>query len=239
VHAARRFQMPERASRANGAAPDNAPFWYAFTYGSAHFVVTSSEHDVAPGSRQYAWLQAELQSVDRCRTPWLVVVMHRPMYVVFPHKDNRVVGEHLAQQIEGLLAASDVDLVISGHVHTYCRTCPVYKEKCFPGGRGGGPPANGTARAPGNTGKGVVHLVVGTAGHELSDVDDSQYEWVAATRQRYGYVRATVAEGAMHVEFVSSETGAVLDRAKLHNDWASSEQCRQRGVGERVEVQAS
>lgn len=41
------------------------------------------------------WLEAELQGVDRCVTPWLLVGMHRPMYVPYPHKSNRVVGRHL------------------------------------------------------------------------------------------------------------------------------------------------
>ena len=41
------------------------------------------------------WLEADLRGVDRCRTPWLVVGMHRPMYVPYPHKSNRVVGRHL------------------------------------------------------------------------------------------------------------------------------------------------
>ena len=30
--------------------------------------------------------------MDRCVTPWLVAAMHRPMYVVYPHKSNRIVG---------------------------------------------------------------------------------------------------------------------------------------------------
>ncbi len=41
--------------------------------------------------------------MDRCSTPWLVVGMHRPMYVVFPHKSNRDVGDHLREQLEDLL----------------------------------------------------------------------------------------------------------------------------------------
>lgn len=136
------------------AATDNAPFWYSFDYGSVHFVVISTEHDVSPGSTQYRWavgacitavqghsagmaswhrrvgqgitelchggllawalcwtnecmallpalmhalihscwhmlcrwLAADLAAVDRCKTPWVVLGMHRPMYVVFPHK---------------------------------------------------------------------------------------------------------------------------------------------------------
>lgn len=41
------------------------------------------------------WLEAELAGVDRCVTPWLLVGLHRPMYVPYPHKSNRVVGRHL------------------------------------------------------------------------------------------------------------------------------------------------
>lgn len=41
------------------------------------------------------WLKRDLQRVDRCVTPWVVLAMHRPMYVVFPHKSNRVfAGPH-------------------------------------------------------------------------------------------------------------------------------------------------
>ena len=38
------------------------------------------------------WLQRDLESVDRCVTPWLILLIHRPLYVVHPHKSNRVVG---------------------------------------------------------------------------------------------------------------------------------------------------
>ena len=48
------------------------------------------------------WLEADLAAADRCATPWLAVAMHRPMYVVFPHKSNRVVGEHLRASLERL-----------------------------------------------------------------------------------------------------------------------------------------
>lgn len=46
------------------------------------------------GSRRLRtqWLKQDLQLVDRCVTPWVVLAMHRPMYVVYPHKSNRRVG---------------------------------------------------------------------------------------------------------------------------------------------------
>jgi hypothetical protein len=44
---------------------DNAPFWYGFDYGSVHFTVLSTEHSLVPDSRQYSWLEQELEAVDR------------------------------------------------------------------------------------------------------------------------------------------------------------------------------
>jgi hypothetical protein len=147
---------PDAGLQADVALPrSNPPFWYSFSYGSVHFVVTSTEHDMRPGSKQYQvgtrlrfrfqqyhatawvrhlallvntrcqrcfglttasapaspaasapaspaaspaavqWLERDLRLVDRCSTPWVVLSMHRPMYVVFPHKSNRIVGDHL------------------------------------------------------------------------------------------------------------------------------------------------
>jgi hypothetical protein len=47
------------SSKGSGrAAQPNPPFWYSFSHGSVHFVVLSSEHNLAPGSKQYrvSWL---------------------------------------------------------------------------------------------------------------------------------------------------------------------------------------
>lgn len=49
----------------SNAIRPNAPFWYSFDYGSVHFTVISTENSVEPGSRQYAWLEADLAAVDR------------------------------------------------------------------------------------------------------------------------------------------------------------------------------
>lgn len=57
---------------------------YSHDYGSVHFTYISTEHDISPGSVQYRWLQRDLAAVDRCATPWVVLALHRPLYVVFP-----------------------------------------------------------------------------------------------------------------------------------------------------------
>jgi len=57
--------------------------------------------------------------VDRCVTPWLVAAMHRPMYVVYPHKSNRIVGgarrlEHQSQHITLRTTAAQPAVDMSG-----------------------------------------------------------------------------------------------------------------------------
>ena len=37
----------------------------------------SSEHAFAAGTPQHAWVQADLAAVDRSKTPWVIVGMHR------------------------------------------------------------------------------------------------------------------------------------------------------------------
>lgn len=193
----------------------------------------------------------------RCVTPWLVVLLHRPMYVVYPHKSNREVGEHIRGQIEPLLLQHKVDMTISGHVHSYYRTCAVQDEECVedngslrtfptapstaatastaapstassssdarsqapsfaetPGRQdGAAPEKQPLARSPPH---GIVHLIIGSAGRKLSDVERNQEVWCAETVQRWGYGRFTVrGSTSLLAEYVGSETGEVLDSVEL------------------------
>eukprot|EP00983_Pelagomonas_calceolata_P064883 1148336-Pelagomonas_calceolata.AAC.4 len=64
-------------------------------------------------TNDYTWLERDLSSVDRCKTPWLALVLHRPMYVVYPHEENRQIGEELRAMLEPLLLHHRVDLTIA------------------------------------------------------------------------------------------------------------------------------
>jgi hypothetical protein len=181
------------------------------------------------------------------------------MYVVYPHKSNREVGEHIRGQIEPLLLQHKVDMTIAGHVHSYYRTCAVQDEECveengslrtFPTARctaatartaapstassssssnahseapsfaetpsrqeGSAPEKHTLARSPPH---GIVHLIIGSAGRKLSDVERNQEVWCAETVQRWGYGRFTVrGSRSLLAEYVSSETGEVLDSVEL------------------------
>ena len=65
-----RFMMPESEG-------SNAIYWYDFTYANVHTIMLSSEHNMTTGSRQYQFLESSLKSVDRSKTPWVIVEFHR------------------------------------------------------------------------------------------------------------------------------------------------------------------
>ena len=113
----------------------NPPFWYSFEYGMAHIVMLDTETDIvgAPDvtnvihgfgrkEQQRAFLEADLASVDRTVTPWLLTAGHRPWYGA---------GGNLCSQcrdyFEDIFYGYGVDMAIFGHVHNTQRFYPVYR----------------------------------------------------------------------------------------------------------------
>jgi hypothetical protein len=100
--------------------------WYSYTVGLVHFAAVSTEaYFFYPGeSLQYAWLEADLATVNRSLTPWVVVYGHRSIYcscdsdcdgdaevLRLGPKGDGVFG------LEALLNKHKVDLWINGHEH--------------------------------------------------------------------------------------------------------------------------
>ena len=111
-----------------GVAAANPPFWWTFALGGIHLTMLSSEHDYSAGSAQRAFAEATLfgSGINRSLTPWSVVAFHRPMY----SSDAGAYAAHspgceLQVELEALLLAAKVDLVLTGHQHGYERIHPV------------------------------------------------------------------------------------------------------------------
>lgn len=69
-----RYPMPHEAARSV------TNLWWARDIGPAHVVSLCSYAATAPGSLQHRWLKRHLLTVDRSKTPWLIVLMHAPWY---------------------------------------------------------------------------------------------------------------------------------------------------------------
>ncbi|KAH8736638.1 Metallo-dependent phosphatase-like protein [Ilyonectria robusta] len=70
---------------------------------------------------QYQWLAKDLASVDRHKTPWVIVMGHRPMY----SSQVSSYQKYLREAFEGLMLKNGVDVYLAGHIHWYERLLPL------------------------------------------------------------------------------------------------------------------
>ncbi|RVX19565.1 Bifunctional purple acid phosphatase 26 [Vitis vinifera] len=63
---------------------------------------------------QWKWLREELKRVDREKTPWLIVLMHAPMYS--SNVAHYMEGESMRAVFESWFVHAKVDLIFAGHV---------------------------------------------------------------------------------------------------------------------------
>ena len=69
---------------------------------------------------QWHWLREELGRVDREKTPWLIVLMHVPIYN--SNEAHFQEGESMQSVFESWFVKYRVDVVFAGHVHAYERS---------------------------------------------------------------------------------------------------------------------
>ncbi len=130
-------------------------------------------------------------------------------------------AEHLRASLESLFNQYNVDLVVSGHVHSYARTCNVYDEKCVD-----------------NLDKGTTHVTLGCGGHKLSDVDHDQYDWLDYSETKYGYGRVTAdGDHSLRLEYITTNDGDIRDTVTLHNDYDGRDYCRGHGHRRYIGIQ--
>ncbi|CAN1278715.1 Purple acid phosphatase 23 [Linum perenne] len=122
-----RFAVPAEESGSN------TNFYYSFDAGGIHFIMLGAYIDYNTTGAQFAWLQKDLNQVDRNKTPWLVAAWHAPWYNSYNSHYQEF--ECMRQEMEALLYHYHVDVVFNGHVHAYERMNRVYNytlDSCGP-----------------------------------------------------------------------------------------------------------
>ncbi|KAK0576389.1 hypothetical protein LWI29_016676 [Acer saccharum] len=109
-----RYHVPYEASYST------APFWYSIKRASAYIIVMSSYSAYGKYTPQYKWLLNEFPKVNRTETPWLIVLMHSPLYNSYVH--HYMEGETMRVMYESWFVEYKVDVVFAGHVHAYERS---------------------------------------------------------------------------------------------------------------------
>lgn len=224
------WRMPNEESKGR----DN--MWYSFDYGMVHFVQINTETDFGNGliapdepkgyakenagpfgaykNEQIDWLNKDLASVDRCKTPWVIVSGHRPWYT--NSQDDACT---LCQEaFEETLVKYGVDLAIFGHVHNYQRFNPIKFNVTDPKGLS-------NPDAP-------WYIINGAAGHyDGMDSFDTENPFPEAYKfgfdNTYGWSKLIVHnETHLTHEFIASRNDSVLDSATLFKKHTFGSQCK-------------
>lgn len=92
--------------------------FYSFNVGIVHFIALSTEIDFSQSSAQYQWLVSDFEKNNK---QWTIVYFHKPPYNSAAHGENEDVQDYLIPLFEQY----GVNLVLSGHAHSYERTIPL------------------------------------------------------------------------------------------------------------------
>ena len=195
------------------------PFWYSFEYGMAHIVMINTETDFpdAPDGKdgsskldggpfgspnqQIEFLKADLASVDRTVTPWVIVAGHRPWYSTGGSSN---ICDPCKKAFEELFYQYGVDLGVFGHVHNSQRFAPIYNDTVDPNG----------LKDP----KAPMYIIAGGPGNieGLTAVGSKPDYTEFVYADDYSYAKLNfVDEQNLEVEFIRSSTGEILDTSTL------------------------
>lgn len=215
-------EVQKLSSKASDLA--KPPFWYSFEYGMAHIAMIDTETDF-PGApdgqkgsaglnagpfgapnQQLEFLEADLASVNRTVTPWVIVAGHRPWYTT-----GSSTCKPCQEAFEHLLYRYGVDLGVFGHVHNSQRFLPVVNDTADP--RGMKDP-----RAP-------MYIVAGGAGNieGTSSVGKKPSYTEFAYADGYSYSTIGVLDrNHLQINFISSSSGEILDTSTLYKSHNTS-----------------
>ena len=195
--------------------------YFAFDWADIHFVVLdSSDSDLAPGGAQMQWLKADLALRNR---QWLICIFHHPPYTKGSHDSDNVDDsggrmQAMRQTALPLLEAAGVDLVLTGHSHSYERSyllaghygpsITLTQAMVLDGGDGD-PLGNGAYRTPG-----TVYAVAGSSGQVVSG--NLNHPAMVVSMATLGSMVLDVAGGRLDAVFLD-DGGSIEDAFTLIN----------------------
>lgn len=201
-----------------------SPMWYSFDSGMVHYVHFTTETDLASpngtvlrgneggqfGSyalQQMQWMENDLASVDRKKTPWVVASGHRPLYI--NGGDGNGADEASRQSFEPMFNKYGVDLVLQGHVHNMELIGPINNNTMDPAGL-----TNPSS---------PLYVINGAAGHweGLSPLVEPVEDFIRFISVVYGYTKLRFID-TQHavIDFIGSDNGTVLSSSVLYKEHA-------------------
>ncbi len=115
------FSLPQLAQA--GGIVSNSERYYSWDYGNAHFISLNSERTSSRAAME-AWLREDLTATTKT---WRIVIFHHPPYSKGSHDSDNPADsagkmQYMRETILPVLEQYGVDLVMSGHSHSYERS---------------------------------------------------------------------------------------------------------------------
>jgi len=168
---------------------DNIPEYYSYDAGGWHFIALNSNYSVvpvSPGSQQYQWLESDLNSNSNKCT---IVYFHHPIFNIGPPSSTTEL-----MSMWNLMVQSGVEIVLTGHDHTYQRWSPL--------GINGQSDQNG-----------IVEFVAGASGHgiqTISKTDSSVAFYSDANPGTFGVLALALNSTGANFSYINT-AGEIID----------------------------
>jgi len=226
------FDLPSQGE--SGGVPSSTEQYYAYDIGNVHFLsLDSYAVDRGDTSDMANWIRADLAANQ---LPWIIAYWHHPPYSKGSHDSDNYSGwepelPQMRENILPILEQYNVDLVLSGHSHSYERSRLISKhygpsttfspEHIRSKSSGNHPlscPYMKYSDSLGSPFQGTVYSVVGVSG-KISGV---QPDWphpvmFSYTNQEYGGMHIAVEDHVLTAEFLTNQ-GDVYDRFVIFKD---------------------
>ncbi len=113
------FTLPRNAEAGGVASGTEA--YYSFDYANIHFIVLDSfDSDRSPNGAMLTWLRSDMAATLQ---DWVIAFWHHPPYSKGSHDSDSSSGlTDMRRNVLPILEDEGVDLVLSGHSHSYERS---------------------------------------------------------------------------------------------------------------------
>jgi PKD repeat protein len=207
-----------------GGLPSGTEAYYSFDYANIHFICLDSyDTDRAPAGTMMTWMQNDLAINTQ---PWVIAFWHHPPYSKGSHdSDDEDELIDMRENAVPLLEDMGVDLVLSGHSHSYERSYLL--DGHYGNSLSLDPDLNVLNPGDGNQdgdgvyakpyviaapGAGAVYVVAGSSGKVSEAPLDHPAMFVSLAS--LGSMLVDVSGNRMNVVFLD-ETGSVLDEFSI------------------------
>lgn len=213
------FTLPTQGEA--GGVPSGTKHYYSFDYGNIHFIcLDSMTGDRSADGAMANWLREDLANTTNT---WTIAFWHHPPYTKGSHNsDAEAELIQMRQNFLPILEAGGVDLVLSGHSHSYERShlldghygpsSSLDPSMILNSGGGRTDGAGAYVKTPGEAHQGTIYAVAGSSGWTSGGPLDHPAMFIAMNQ--LGSMVLDISGDRLEAKFIR-ETGAIQDHFTL------------------------